>query len=154
MRCVPWKLPAVLESEETEDCNFQIPYDATHAALTVAKSKIAGYRRRHGARAWTHAVARVDGTHVFGGVRQPISRAYCKLIELIETCILPTPTASLHLCEAPGPPPPPHLLRAHPSLRSRPTLLGIRAVLSAQVGLCKRHSKNSRSSKVCTYTLF
>lgn len=103
IRCVPWKLPA-LKDDATDiiPCVFEVPYDATQESLSKVKSQIGDYKLRNGYSAWSSAVAQTDGHHMLGKERKPISRAYCKLIELIETCVLSEPKSSLHLCEAPG----------------------------------------------------
>ena len=55
----------------------------------------------HGREAWLNAIPSHSSPALFPS--HPIcSRAYFKMGEIFESCALPFPSASLHLCEAPG----------------------------------------------------
>ena len=103
MRCVPWKLPSIHGDEKEHcDCNFPTPYNDVQNMLLQTKSKIGDYKLKHGCAAWSSAASQIDKKITLGKEKKPINRAYYKLVELIETCILAEPKTSLHLCEAPG----------------------------------------------------
>lgn len=70
--------------------------------LQVLKRRVQLARETFGATAWRRAVYQIPPA--WGGVAQPISRAYYKMWEIATVCALAPPSGarSLHLCEAPG----------------------------------------------------
>ena len=118
MRCVPWLIsrPGACGEAETgaeaaaagdaahaRDCCSELGGShVAHEHLLAAKRRIEEHKLTHGVDAWVRAVRRMDTRPPRGTTRAPASRAYHKLVELIETCVIPTPRIALHLCEAPG----------------------------------------------------
>ena len=74
------------------------------AALDVVKRRVPIVRAAVGATLWDRVVdTQHAGTRMAGcSAGRPVSRAYHKLHEMFQSCSLPSPTTSIHLCEAPG----------------------------------------------------
>lgn len=75
-----------------------------HQDLERAKQRVGDFRVRHGDDAWKARAAQVDrkGPHFLAGEDKPVSRAYFKLAEILQTCPLSKFARTLHLCDAPG----------------------------------------------------
>lgn len=70
--------------------------------LAMVKSRVPAVRNAVGDRAWTAMVnenCTESKNHARGSVA---SRAYYKMREIQQSCAIPVPLRSLHLCEAPG----------------------------------------------------
>ena len=72
--------------------------------LTGCKERVGEAKLRHGDAAWRTAVAQVNPLEHLTHHRSPwvASRAYYKLIELVDLLPLPPAGVFLHLCDAPG----------------------------------------------------
>lgn len=71
--------------------------------LAEAKNRVPEARARMGANRWNLLVsARTACTPHRGGPPAVASRAFHKMREIALSCVLPRPTSSVHLCEAPG----------------------------------------------------
>lgn len=102
-------LRASLREAEETDAAPVWPSSPDALALADAKRSVAAFVAERGRAAWqTRLKAR--GVDVFGVPSQhggasafrPISRAFYKLDEIFQSCVLSVPSASLHLGEAPG----------------------------------------------------
>ena len=74
----------------------------SHRALQAMKRRVPEIVSRVGRDRWRRRVDTLPQGLFRLDTREVASRAYHKMHELMETCALPFPTASLHLCEAPG----------------------------------------------------
>ena len=66
--------------------------------LDEQKSKVPIYKEKAGEKKWRF----LTEPTILKESNSVCSKAYYKLKEIIETCVLPTPETSLHICEAPG----------------------------------------------------
>ena len=95
-----WPLPraALREGEHPPDSQ---PSEE-HTTLQASKQKVPAYIARFGKERWCQRVDRVDAGAFARDRVSVVSRAYHKMHEMFESCALPYPRRSLHLCEAPG----------------------------------------------------
>lgn len=104
MLCVPWQVERP-GSFALKECEFVATpsLQRRNIDLDDSKEKVGVFKAKHGDAKWKAQVANVDRRIDFQNVTdKPISRAYFKLIEIVRTAAIDTPTTSLHLCEAPG----------------------------------------------------
>ena len=98
MLAVEWPLlRAALDDAQEEDTNAPLTPDV--ARLAEAKARVPAARAACGEARWR---ALTDTPAPRAPRPVVASRAYHKLREILRTCALPLPRASLHLCEAPG----------------------------------------------------
>lgn len=106
MYAVPWCIErARISSVCVVDAETPPPHVAglpVHASLETAKQKVGVFKLRQGEETWKQRVAALAPHDGHSRAPPPCSRAYYKMVEIIRTCILPAPTESLHMCEAPG----------------------------------------------------
>ena len=89
---------SVRGGEESEE-RTSLEYDS----LQVTKRRVPDVIKRVGTTKWYNRVNRPSAEVFKLEKRSPvISRAYFKMHEIFESCALPYPKNSLHLCEAPG----------------------------------------------------
>ncbi len=104
MYCVPWYLPRAKIVLHHEPLFEKEPsMDGMDMDLERLKEEVGVYKIRHGDEKWKSNVYQIDKQIKFeNSLREPVSRAYFKLIEIVRTSSIKPPRASLHLCEAPG----------------------------------------------------
>lgn len=70
--------------------------------LRQAKSHVPAVIAKYGRKEWSSRVDSVPAHAFSRSTREVASRAYHKMHEIFQSCALPFPSKSLHLCEAPG----------------------------------------------------